>query len=213
MWSLSSDNANECRHTSVEYGPCMTNESFQKDGCKYKTFVKDYQISGKGSKDEQIYIDKFAEINYQNEFSQWLHLNNLKTKKEPKDWRPCEYFDQIKYSPNLQALHFQLFQFLAFLPNTKTLHPRQLLVLDEGHLLETEIVKFRGLSLSKRRWKRYIQNLELIDYGYDNIEKWIDFLIELETKMLTLVGNTSVIELRALQRKIKYNWDGVQKEN
>ena len=57
-------------------------------------------------------------------------------------------------------------------------------MLDEGHLLETEIVKFRGLSISKRRWKRYIHNLEITDYGYDDIELWIDFLIDLETKML-----------------------------
>ena len=58
-------------------------------------------------------------------------------------------------------------------------------MLDEGHLLETEIVKFRGLTISKRRWKRYIPNLEIIDYGYDDIERWIDFLIDLETKMLS----------------------------
>ncbi len=29
----------------------------------------------------------------------------------------------------------------------------------------------------------------MIDYGYDDIEKWIDFLIELETQMLDLIGN------------------------
>ena len=87
------------------------------------------------------------------------------------------------------------------------MHPRELLVLDEGHLLESEIVKFRGLSVSKRRWKRYIQNLELIDYGYNDLEKWIEFLIELETKMLKLIGNSSVVELLALQRKIRYNWE------
>jgi ATP-dependent DNA helicase DinG len=82
------------------------------------------------------------------------------------------------------------------------LHPRELLVLDKGHLLESEIVKFRGLSVSKRRWKRYIQNLELIDYGYDDLEKWIEFLVELQTNMLSLIGNTSLIELLALQKKL-----------
>jgi Rad3-related DNA helicase len=100
---------------------------------------------------------------------------------------------------------------LAFLPNSKILHPRELLVLDEGHLLETEIVKFRGLSLTKRRWKRYIQDLQMVDYGYDDLEQWTEFLIELETRMLTLVGNTPMIELLALQRKIKYNLRGIAK--
>ena len=66
---------------------------------------------------------------------------------------------------------------------------RDLLVLDEGHLLETELVKFRGLSISKKRWKRYIDNFEIVDYGYDSIERWIDFLIDLETKVLSSIGN------------------------
>jgi ATP-dependent DNA helicase DinG len=210
--ACASDYVNECRHTSVEYGPCMTNESFQDHACKYRTFVKDYKTSAKGTKFEQVQIDKPAQINYQKEFSQWLHLNNLNTKKEPKDWRPCEYFDQLNIALTSSHSIFNYSNFLAFLPNTKTLHPRELLVLDEGHLLESEIVKFRGLSISKRRWKRYIQNLELIDYGYDDLEKWIEFLIELETNMLSLIGNTSLIELLALQRKLKYNrHEGVAK--
>jgi ATP-dependent DNA helicase DinG len=206
-----SDDVNECRHTSVEYGPCMTNEFFQNDGCKYRTLVKDYKTSGKGSKNEQIYLDKAAEINYQKEFSQWLHLKNLKNKKEPKDWRPCEYFDQLNIALTSSHSIFNYSNFLAFLPNTKILHPRELLVLDEGHLLETEIVKFRGLSISKRRWKKYIQNLKMIDYGCDDLEQWIEFLIELETKMLMLIGNSSVIGLLAFQRKIRYNWCGITK--
>jgi len=210
--ACASDYVNECRHTSVDYGPCMTNESFQDHACKYRTFVKDYKTSGKGTKFEQVHIDKPAEINYQKEFSQWLHLNNLNTKKEPKDWRPCEYFDQLNIALTSSHSIFNYSNFLAFLPNTKTLHPRELLVLDEGHLLESEIVKFRGLSVSKRRWKRYIQNLELIDYGYDDLEKWIEFLIELETNMLSLIGNTSLIVLLALQRKLRYNrHEGVAK--
>ena len=79
-------------------------------------------------------------------------------------------------------------------------------MLDEGHLLETEIVKFRGLSISKRRWKRYIANLEIIDYGYDDIERWIDFLIDLESKMLAATDNSSLAELLAIERNIKYNY-------
>ena len=203
--ACASDHVNECRHTSVEYGPCKTNESFQDHACKYRTFVKDYITSGKGTKFEQVHVDKPAEINYQKEFSQWLHLNNLNTKKDPKDWRPCEYFDQLNIALTSSHSIFNYSNFLAFLPNTKTLYPRELLVLDEGHLLESEIVKFRGLSVSKRRWKRYIQNLELIDYGYDDLEKWIEFLIELERNMLSLIGNTPLIELLALQRKLSHN--------
>jgi ATP-dependent DNA helicase DinG len=202
-----SDHVNECRHTSVEYGPCMTNELFRNNGCKYRTFVKDYKISDNGTKDEKVFVDKSAEINYQKEFSQWFHLKNINNIQEPKDWGPCEYFNQLNIALSSSHSIFNYSNFLAFLPNTKILHSRELLVLDEGHLLETEIVKFRGLSVPKRRWKRYIQNLELIDYGYDDLEKWIEFLIELETKMLTLIGDTSTIEILALQRRIRYSWE------
>ena len=83
-----------------------------------------------------------------------------------------------------------------------------MLVLDEGHLLETEIVKFRGLSISKRRWRKYIHDLKVIDYGYDDVENWIDFLIELETKMLTLAGNSDLVESLSIERKVKYNYSG-----
>jgi ATP-dependent DNA helicase DinG len=204
-----SDDIDECRHTSVEYGPCMTNESFQDHACKYRTFVKDYKVTNKGTKDEQIYINKSDEINYQKEFSQWLHLKNLKYVKKPREWKPCEYFNQLNIALSSSHSIFNYSNFLAFLPNSKIFHPRELLVLDEGHLLETEIVKFRGLSITKRRWKRYIQDLQMVDYGYDDLEQWTEFLIELETRMLTLVGNTSMIELIAIQRKIKYNFRGI----
>jgi Rad3-related DNA helicase len=206
-----SDDIEECRHTSVEYGPCMTNESFQDHACKYRTFVKDYKVTNKGTKDEQIYINKSDEIYYQKEFLQWLHLKNLKYVKKPREWKPCEYFNQLNIALSSSHSIFNYSNFLAFLPNSKILHPRELLVLDEGHLLETEIVKFRGLSLTKRRWKRYIQDLQMVDYGYDDLEQWTEFLIELETRMLTLVGNTPMIELLALQRKIKYNLRGIAK--
>jgi hypothetical protein len=29
----------------------------------------------------------------------------------------------------------------------------------------------------------------MVDYGYDDVEKWIDFLIDLEARMLVLTGN------------------------
>ena len=183
-----SDNANECYHTTVEYGPCMTNESFKDSGCKYRSFLKDYKVSNKGTKNEQVFIDEDSRNYYQKEYSQWLHLRNL---KEKNPWKPCEYFNQLNMALTSSHSIFNYSIFLALLPNKKSLPERELLVLDEGHLLETEIVKFRGLTISKRRWKRYIQDLKIIDYGYDNIENWIDFLIEVETKMLGLTGNSS----------------------
>src|SRR5919202_5753538 len=205
-----SDNANECYHTTVEYGPCMTNESFKDSGCKYRSFLKDYKISNKGTKNEQVFIDSDIKNYYQKEYSQWLHLMNL---KEKSPWKPCEYFDQLNMALTSSHSIFNYSIFLGLLPNKKSLPERELLVLDEGHLLETEIVKFRGLTISKRRWKRYIQDLKIIDFGYEDIEKWIEFLIELETNMLTLTGNSSLAESLSIERKTKYNWCGGSKDS
>jgi Rad3-related DNA helicase len=86
------------------------------------------------------------------------------------------------------------------------------LILDEAHRLEEEIVRHREVSISKRRWKRYIPNLRMVDYGYD-IEKWIDFLIELETRMLDLIGNGSIVESLSISRRVKYNWTSKKTSN
>ena len=205
-----SDNANECYHTTVEYGPCMTNESFKDIGCKYRSFLKDYKISNKGTKNEKVFIDDNSRNYYQKEYSEWLHIKNL---KEEGSWKPCEYFDQLNAALTSSHSIFNYSIFLGLLPNKKSLPERELLVLDEGHLLETEIVKFRGLTISKKRWKRYIQDLKIIDYGYDDVGHWIDFLIEIETKLLALTGNSSLAESLAIERKVKYNYDGNGAEN
>ena len=199
-----SDNPNECFHTTVDYGHCMTNEFFKGNGCKYRTFLKDYKLINERTKEEEIYIDKDAKQNYKKQFSDWSAIKNLKIARE---WKPCEYFNQLNIALTSSHSIFNYSIFLAFLPYNKSLiSERELLVLDEGHLLETEIVKFRGLSISKRRWKRYIANLEIIDYGYDDIERWIDFLIDLESKMLVATDNSSIVQLLASERKIKYNY-------
>jgi ATP-dependent DNA helicase DinG len=123
-----SDNANECYHTTVEYGPCMTNESFKDIGCKYRSFLKDYKIRNKGTKNEQVFIDENSRNYYQKEYSDWLHLKNL---KEKGSWKPCEYFDQLNAALTSSHSIFNYSIFLGLLPNRKSLPERELLVLDE----------------------------------------------------------------------------------
>ncbi len=199
-----SNDGNECSHTKVEYGPCMSNETFKDYGCKYRTFLKDYKINNKGTTWESVYVDVQAENHYQKDYHNWLHLKNLTDQR--KEWVPCGYFDQLNAALTSSHSVFNYSNFLALLPNKKVLQTRDLLVLDEGHLLETEIVKYKGLSISKKRWKRYIPHLRIIDYGYDEVGKWIEFLIELETKMLDLIGSSQMVELLAVLRRSKYNW-------
>jgi Rad3-related DNA helicase len=50
--------------------------------------------------------------------------------------------------------------FLALFFTNESLPSRELLVLDEAHRLEEEIVKFAGISISKRRWKRHIPDFK-----------------------------------------------------
>ncbi|MBV9668440.1 MAG: hypothetical protein JO327_09960, partial [Nitrososphaeraceae archaeon] len=205
-----SSHVNECYHTTVEYGPCMTDKSFEGTGCKYRTFAKDYKIDKMGTKEERIFIENDTKKRYQNEYSQWLPIQNLKEQRE--EWKPCEYFDQLNkaLTAGHSILNYSIF--FSLLPRKKSLPERELLVLDEGHLLETEIIKFRGLSISKKRWKRYIHDLKIVDHGYDNVERWIDFLVELETKMLTLTGNSDLIESFSIERKVKYNYPRQREE-
>jgi len=33
---------------------------------------------------------------------------------------------------------------------------REILILDEGHLLETEILKLTGFAISKNKWRKYL---------------------------------------------------------
>jgi len=194
---------NECYHTTVEYGHCMTDEAFKEDGCKYRTFAKDYQISNKGTKEEKIYIDNDTLQNYQKQYSEWLPISKLEVRRE---WKPCEYFNQLNIALASSHSIWNYSIFLAFLPYNKRMPERDLLVLDEGHLLETELVKFRGLSISKKRWKRYIGNFDIVDYGYDSIERWIDFLIDLETKMLSSIGNAALAAVFDIERSTKFEY-------
>jgi len=64
---------------------------------------------------------------------------------------------------------------------------------------------------------QYIPNLKVADYGYTDIEKWTDFLIDLETKMLFLIGKEDWVEKLAIYRRRRYNWtskiDSFNKKN
>lgn len=47
----------------------------------------------------------------------------------------------------------------------------------------------------------------MTDYGYNDIGKWIEFLIDIETNMLKLPGEELLTETLALERKVKYQFD------
>jgi ATP-dependent DNA helicase DinG len=201
--SCNSETENECKHTSCEYGPCLSDESMEGTGCKYRTFINDYKTDYKGKDNEKTFISGEKLEYYKTEYSNWIHLKNFDTSPQ---WNPCYYFDQLFQA--LKATHsiFNYSIFLSLLTNKNMMQQRELLVLDEAHLIETEIVKFRGLSISKKRWRRYIHDFKMVDYGFD-LNGWLEFLIDLEKTMLMLIGYNSLAYSLVKERKIKYGYD------
>jgi ATP-dependent DNA helicase DinG len=55
-----------CHHTSVEYGPCISDKDFD---CLYETDLKDYQVIGKGTKDERVLEKDIIKVPIPNEYS------------------------------------------------------------------------------------------------------------------------------------------------
>ena len=202
--SCASNNPNECYHTTADYGPCMSNEDFGSRNCKYRTFPEHYKVEDKGTREEKVFIDYNAKNDYQSEYSEWMHLKNFEDQR--KAWISCEYYHQLNIALTSSHSIFNYSNFLAFLPNKRKILRRNLLILDEVHLLETEIVRFREISISKRRWKRFFRNFKIVDHGYHDIERWIDFLIDLETRMLVLTGNEYMVEELSWFRRMKYDW-------
>ena len=192
-------NPDECDHKMVNYGKCKTEGSFKnkgyakrdESGCRYRTFLEDYQVTNVGKIDEQILLNR---SDYEYYFENW----GLEEKRT--HWQPCEYYHQLNTA--LAASHslFNYSNLLAFLSisarsdEQKSKLPRKsILILDEGHMLETEVIKFRGLAISKRRYRKYIYDLKIKDHGYDhdNLGDWLEFLVRLANKIQDLFDSDS----------------------
>ena len=165
-----------CFHTSVEYGPCMSDDEFD---CKYKTMLKDYTTINKRTKQERIVL---AEGRYRSAYSEWSYLDNFR-EDIIRDWRPCQYYHQMNIALAASNSVLNYAMFLAII--NKNLPSRELLVLDEAHLLETEIVKFIGISISRKKWRKYILDLKIDNQGdkYD-VRRWLEFIESLKEKLL-----------------------------
>ena len=73
----------ECPHTTVEYGLCFVKSRDQQNEndietsapmedkfeCNYKTMLKDYSVSNRGTKEELA--------RYHRNYSKWYHIQNL----------------------------------------------------------------------------------------------------------------------------------------
>jgi hypothetical protein len=136
--------------------------------CKYRTFLNDYSVLNAGKIDEKVLLGSEKQEYFNKQYSQRLHIKNLGL--GVGQWSPCEYFDQLSKAMVASYSIFNYSIFLSLLPNRNLLPARHLLILDEAHLVETEIVKFRGYPYLRR--------------GGEGISKILKLLIMVTTLMV-----------------------------
>jgi DEAD_2 len=164
-------------------------------GCRYRTYREDYMVVNQNTLNETIFIDDLRLDEYQKWYRStgiintagdigygWMHLNNLKKDRIRDQFQPCPYYDQL--NRGLVASHsiFNYANFLIFLRmrnNSTVLPEKELLVLDEGHQIENQIVEHIGLSLTRRTLQKYIPTYLLenatLDYS-SAMEEWLKLL-------------------------------------
>jgi Rad3-related DNA helicase len=136
-----------------------------------------------------VYIDPTILNKKRLVYENWHFLkNNINYEKcRHEGWTPCAYYDQLNKAINASHSIFNYSNFLAFLPYLNNLPARELLVLDEGHLIEAEVLKHVGISLSGNWFRKYfpyfrIEPSDNDEYGDDEIDRWVGFLDELWTR-------------------------------
>lgn len=198
-----------CRHTTVEYGLCATREhGFEnpEESCEYRPDLDHYMVIKRGTKEEQIIIPDEVKIEYNKKFSEWFHNKRLPLFHDVS-WQPCTYFDQLyqAYLASISVWNYPMF--FAHL-SSPDMNSRELLVLDEGHLFEKEIVEYASLAISNRRWRRYIPSLDInnLDLALDDVKAWLPSLIKIESKLLLALGSPDEIEVLAKKRFFRYGY-------
>ena len=214
----------ECPHTSASYGPCRSEPGFKSitgdPGCRYKPRQMDYEVTNAGTDNEIITYTGNIENQVKSNRYPWLHFRSL---KNPRSYfSPCEYFDQrnrgmIACHTILNYSNFQIFLRISQKsrdPN-KFLPSRELLVLDEGHLIEKEVVDFVEIPISRSALSRFVRNTKPLErftetHGYlDDIKTvWLPFLDNLYTQLASDIPyiKSSERRLEAKEYLDNLNW-------
>lgn len=191
------ENGKKCRHTSVAYGPCRDKgtafahtpkdckacsslrhqeEVDFHDGCRYRTFPEDYEVASPNTDKENIFINPVTLSDYQEYSTErggldgWMHLENINSSTNLRlSFTPCEYYHQLNKGMLASHTIFNYANFLIFVKSNR-LHKRKLLVLDEGHQIENQIVEDIGITISKNALQRYADPspLENSSFTYDD---------------------------------------------
>jgi len=223
-------NADECNHKTVEYGPCRSRQTAYQhnkrtctfcqlgqessntkfhNGCRYRTYPEDYSLEFRNSINEQVELSNLRKQEYEswykgneNESDFWMHTKNFANFEEIRsNFVPCPYYDQM--NKGLVSSHsiFNYANYLAFLRVKPNLLPeRNLLVLDEGHSIESQLVEEIGISLSIRLLRGFLpaNTIQDITFSYmDSIEKtWLPFLCDISGKLDIAISGTVSDEIK-----------------
>lgn len=214
----------ECNHMNAFYAPCRTGDSdykHQKEscmvcldlevnsmctankfhkGCRYRTFPEDYVVTFPNTDYEQIEIKSNRRQDYQwpyeitdtnswGHFSKFEDFENIRTKFEP-----CPYYDQLNKASLASHSVLNYANFLIFLPR---LARRGLLVLDEGHSIEDEIVRHVAVSISTKILQKYqitIPPNSLPNQDSPNSADWRRVLAKIRDGLLKYLEKVKSVE-------------------
>jgi ATP-dependent DNA helicase DinG len=215
-----SHNKKTCSLCRVRRSHSFTNEIKFHEGCRYRTYPEDYELALRNTENEQIEISDFRREEYQawfkltnkNNTDRWTHASSFEDfEKIRSKFTACPYYDQLNKGIISSHSIFNYANFLTFLRlNPDFLPQKDLLVLDEGHSIENQIIEQVGVAISKKILQRYIATdiLENLNYDYeDSIEKcWVAFLInicqELEDAIRAMQSEETKVNARDYLQRI-----------
>ena len=176
------------------------------DGCRYRTYPEDYEVVFANTDKEDVFMNSTILSEYQKYSTEkggmdgWMHLENINPKTNLRlSFTPCEYYDQL--NKGMLACHtiFNYANFLIFV-RSKKIERRKLLVLDEGHQIENQVVEDIGISISKKALQKYIDPslLEQTEFTYeDDISTtWLKLLDALYDKLEEAIPNMVSSDIR-----------------
>ncbi len=217
-------NFTECRHRNVVYGPCRdgqpgfahiarnwgvcSGQDGFHDGCRYKTYSEDYELTYPNTDKEDVSMSfsRLAEYQVHSTLRQgldgWMHLENVSEQEaieKRSQFTPCPYYDQLNKGRLASHTIFNYANFLIFIRANK-IGARKLLVLDEGHQIENQLIEDVGISITKKTLQRYIPTdlLEYTKFTYDDniATTWLKLLESLYSQIDNSIADITTSEIK-----------------
>ena len=175
-------------------------------GCRYRTFPEDYEVVFANTDKEDVLINSIVVSEYQKYSTErggtdgWMHLQNINpTTNLRVGFNPCEYYDQLNKGWLASHTIFNYANFLIFI-RAKKIGARKLLILDEGHQIENQLIEDVGISITKKTLQRYIPTdlLEYTKFTYDDeIETtWLKLLESLYSQIDESIPDIETSEIK-----------------